>query len=77
MGEDTAVPACRCGFLPRTADPDAAIVALWDHIEKAHTATSGVRLMVGHEGDYVWRNSAELVWECEDDCPHPSHEEQL
>lgn len=24
-----------------------------------------------------WRcNDAEQVWECDDDCPHPSHEEQ-
>ena len=27
-------------------------------------------------GRFVWRNEAELVWECNDDCPHPSHEEQ-
>lgn len=30
------VPACRCGYLPCTADPDTAIEALWRHIEEAH-----------------------------------------
>lgn len=28
-----------------------------------------------HLGGYVWRNRAELVWECADDCPHAIHEE--
>lgn len=63
-------PACHCGFLPCTADPDAAIVMLWDHIEKAHAG------VVEHKGCFEWRNPAEQVWECDDDCPHPSHEEQ-
>jgi hypothetical protein len=27
-----------------------------------------------HEGRFVWKNQAELVWECADACPHPSHE---
>ena len=27
-----------------------------------------------HAGGYVWKNSAELVWECDDNCPHPVHE---
>ena len=29
-----------------------------------------------HHGGYVWRNGAEMVWECADDCPHPIHEAQ-
>lgn len=63
-----SVPARRCGFLPCTADLDAAIEMLWDHIEKAHTA----------EFPYVDEAAIaeELVRECDDDCPHPSHEEQ-
>ncbi len=28
-----------------------------------------------HTGGYVWRNSAEQVWECDDDCPHPIHDD--
>lgn len=62
------VPACRCGYLPCTADPDAAIEALWRHIEEAHNPPKC-------RGSFVWKNGAELVWECADDCPHPSHEE--
>lgn len=29
-----------------------------------------------HLGSHVWKNGAELVWECADECPHPSHEDQ-
>jgi hypothetical protein len=28
-----------------------------------------------HDGEFVWKNAAELVWECSDDCSHPTHEE--
>lgn len=31
---------------------------------------------VGHLGSFVWANTAELVWECHDTCPHPSHDRQ-
>lgn len=68
----TPVPACRCGYRPCTADQDAAIHALWQHIEEAHLPISPDP----HQGRYVWRNGAELAWECDDDCPHPTHEEQ-
>ena len=71
-----AVIGCRCGFKPCAIDHDAAIEALWDHIESAHTNPTGVRLVAGHQGGYQWRNTAELVWECADDCPHPSHRDQ-
>lgn len=72
------VPACRCGFLPCTADPDAAMEALWRHIDKEHAAVDALSdetLSTGHRGRFVWHNGAELLWECNDDCPHPSHEE--
>lgn len=112
-----SVPACRCGFQPCAVDQDAAINALWHHIEEAHgdsvtdprAAEIGVCLAcaknehprcsgtasrpchcihpghdivltqtpdTGHVGWFVWKNNAELVWECDDDCTHPSHEEQ-
>lgn len=63
------VPACRCGFLPCTADLDAAIEMLWDHIEKAHTA------------EFPYVDEAAIAKElgrgkCDADCPHPSHGEQ-
>lgn len=29
----------------------------------------------GHLGSHVWKNGAELVWECADACPHPTHED--
>lgn len=29
----------------------------------------------GHLGSHVWKNGAELVWECDDACPHLSHED--
>ncbi len=28
-----------------------------------------------HIGRHVWRNGAELVWECDDNCPHRVHQE--
>lgn len=28
-----------------------------------------------HTGGYTWKNGAELVWECDDDCQHASHDE--
>jgi hypothetical protein len=28
-----------------------------------------------HLGSHVWRNGAELVWECADECPHPDHDD--
>ena len=28
-----------------------------------------------HEGGYVWRNGAEMEWECAEFCPHPSHDD--
>lgn len=30
----------------------------------------------GHVGSHVWKNGAELVWECADECPHPIHEDE-
>lgn len=30
----------------------------------------------GHEGDFMWRNAAEMVWECADNCPHPNHDHE-
>lgn len=29
----------------------------------------------GHKGGYVWKNAAEVVWECADDCSQASHDE--
>lgn len=69
------VPACRCGFVPCTADPDAAINALWQHIEEAHGLPDRLELAREHKGRFVWRNP-ETVWVCADDCPHPTHEAQ-
>lgn len=28
-----------------------------------------------HLGSHVWKNGAELVWECDDECPHPDHDD--
>lgn len=30
-----------------------------------------------HAGGYVWRNGAEMEWECEEHCPHPDHDDDL
>ena len=33
-------------------------------------------VLPGHVGSFVWKNPAELVWECTDGCPHPFHERE-
>lgn len=30
----------------------------------------------GHLGAHVWKNEAELAWECADDCSHPAHDHE-
>jgi hypothetical protein len=30
-----------------------------------------------HAGGFVWRNGAEMEWECEEFCPHPSHDDDF
>lgn len=45
-----------------------SIAAYWESVDAGTV----------HIGGYVWVNGAEQRWECDDDCPHPSHEgEQL
>lgn len=29
-----------------------------------------------HTGRFVWKNEAELVWVCDDVCPHPTHDQE-
>ena len=40
------------------------IAAYWEAVEAGTV----------HSGGYVWINSAEQRWECDEDCPHPIHE---
>lgn len=30
-----------------------------------------------HVGGYVWKNGAELLWECAENCPHPDHDAEV
>ena len=34
------------------------------------------QVLPNHLGSFIWRNGAEMVWECADACTHPSHDRE-